>query len=71
MAEPRLQRVAPEIPVAGMDRALGWYEQMLGFRTVMAIPEGDYAIVERDGAALYLFLDDAPTPVGVIFLRWE
>ena len=65
MAEPRLQRVAPEIPVADMAQALGWYGARLGFRTVMTMPQADYAIVERDGAALHLFLDDAAAPIGL------
>jgi predicted enzyme related to lactoylglutathione lyase len=55
---PRLQSVAPEIPVASVDQASRWYEK-LGFHTTMAMPDGDYAIVERDGVALHLFRGDA------------
>ena len=65
MTEPRLQRVAPELPVNDMALALGWYGDRLGFRTVMTMPKEDYAIVERDGAALHLFLDPAAAPIGL------
>jgi uncharacterized glyoxalase superfamily protein PhnB len=65
MTDPRLLRVAPEIPVADMSLALGWYGDRLGFRTVMTMPDMDYAIVERDGAALHLFLDADAAPVGL------
>lgn len=54
-----LMRVAPELPVKDMGQALAHYEQQLGFEVVMTMPEGDYAIVERDGVALHLF-ESAP-----------
>ena len=50
-----LMRVAPELPVKSMPKALTHYERQLGFQVVMTMPEGDYAIVERDGVALHLF----------------
>ncbi|HEX5182446.1 MAG TPA: VOC family protein [Allosphingosinicella sp.] len=51
--------MAPEIPVASVDEAALWYAETLGFRTTMKMPGGDYAIVERDGAALHLFRGEA------------
>ena len=54
---PQLVRVAPEIPVADLDTALAYYVEKLGFEVAMTLPERDYAIVERDGVALHLFLD--------------
>lgn len=50
-----LHRIAPELPVFDLRKALEYYERKLGFRTVSAMPEGDYAIVERDGVAIHLF----------------
>jgi uncharacterized glyoxalase superfamily protein PhnB len=50
-----LMRVAPELPVNNMTEALQHYETKFGFRVVMEMPQGDYAIVERDGVALHLF----------------
>ncbi len=70
MAE--LSRIAPEIPAANLQQAIEYYEQKLGFRAVMQMPDGNYAIVERDGVAIHLFQDDARahSPVGMhIFTR--
>jgi len=58
----KLQRVAPELPVTDMDRAISWYEAALGFRTAMTMPDGDYAVVERDSVALHLFLGTDASP---------
>lgn len=55
----QLMRVAPELPVADLVQALEHYERHLGFATVMTMPSGDYAIVERDGVALHLYEDTA------------
>ena len=51
----RLRRIAPELPVSDLPKSLEYYSTKLGFGTVMAMPEGDYAIVERDGVAIHLF----------------
>jgi uncharacterized glyoxalase superfamily protein PhnB len=61
----RLTRVAPELPVEDLERALGYYEQSLGFRVAMRM--ADYAIVERDDVALHLFTDAGgkASPVGI------
>lgn len=55
----KLSRVAPEIPVSDLRGSIEYYEQKLGFRVVMVMPGGDYAIVERDDIAIHLFQDDA------------
>jgi catechol 2,3-dioxygenase-like lactoylglutathione lyase family enzyme len=60
-----LTRVAPEIPVTNMDVSLAYYEGKLGFALAMKMPEGDYAIVERDHVALHLFEDRAKSPVSL------
>lgn len=54
-----LMRVAPELPVTDMAQALQYYAQQLGFDVVMAMPAGEYAIVERDSIALHLYHDAA------------
>jgi catechol 2,3-dioxygenase-like lactoylglutathione lyase family enzyme len=48
-----LTRVAPEIPVADLEEALAYYGSKLGFALEMKMPDGDYAIVERDDVALH------------------
>jgi catechol 2,3-dioxygenase-like lactoylglutathione lyase family enzyme len=62
-----LSRIAPEMPVSNLQKSLEYYEQQLGFRVVMEMPAGDYAIVERDEIAIHLFRDDTQShsPVGV------
>jgi catechol 2,3-dioxygenase-like lactoylglutathione lyase family enzyme len=69
----RLSRVAPEVPVADLNGALKFYEQKLGFRVVAELPNGDYAIVERDGVAIHLFRDDTRklSPVGLHIFTHE
>ena len=54
----KLTRVAPELPTANLQAALAYYEQKLGFRVAMQMPDGRYAIVERDDVAIHLFQDD-------------
>ena len=53
-----LMRAAPELPVSDMAEALEHYEKKLGFRVATTMPEGNYAIVDRDGVALHLFETD-------------
>lgn len=60
----RLHRAAPELPVRDMVTAIGWYGTTLGFRTAMTMPDGDYAVVERDGVALHLYVDANAPPVA-------
>jgi uncharacterized glyoxalase superfamily protein PhnB len=54
----KLSRIAPELPVSNLREALKDYEQKLGFRIAMLMPNGNYAIVERDDVAIHLFQDD-------------
>lgn len=52
---PNLLRIAPELPSPDVQRSIAYYETKLGFHIAMTMPEGDYAIVERDGVAIHLF----------------
>ena len=61
----RLSRIAPELPLSNLQASLAYYEQKLGFRVVMDLPEEDYAIVERDDIAVHLFQADTPDPICV------
>lgn len=47
--------------------AIEYYETKLGFDTAMTMPDGGYAIVERDGVAIHLFQAAAATlsPVSI------
>jgi uncharacterized glyoxalase superfamily protein PhnB len=54
----RLLRIAPELPASDLRGSIAWYESKLGFHLAMEMPGGDYAILERDGAAIHLFMDD-------------
>jgi uncharacterized glyoxalase superfamily protein PhnB len=62
-----LCRIAPEIPVSNLQESIEYYEQKLGFRAVMEMPSGDYAILERDEIAIHLFRDATGrhSPVGI------
>jgi len=64
---PTLSRIAPELPVSDLPRAIEHYEQKFGFHLVMPMPEADYAIVERDDVAIHLFQADTRnhSPGGV------
>lgn len=64
---PRLARIAPELPVSDVRRSLSYYEEKLGFHVVMKMPDGDYAIIERDDVAVHLFRADNPkqSPVSI------
>ena len=53
----KLTRIAPELPAANLQAALAYYEQKLGFRVAMQMPDGRYSIVERDDVAIHLFQD--------------
>jgi len=64
---PKLGRIAPEIPVSNLRESIEYYEKQLGFEVVMQMPEGDYAIVERDDVAIHLFEERKPShsPVSI------
>jgi uncharacterized glyoxalase superfamily protein PhnB len=55
----KLSRIAPEVPVTDLRGSIEYYQQKLGFRVAMEMPDGDYAIVERDDIAIHLFQDDS------------
>jgi catechol 2,3-dioxygenase-like lactoylglutathione lyase family enzyme len=62
----KLSRIAPELPVADLDKSIEYYQQKLGFRVVAQMAAGDYAIVERDDVAIHLFADnDHRSTVGI------
>lgn len=62
-----LSRIAPELPTENLAEALAYYEQKLGFKVASTMPDGNYAIVEREGISIHLFRDGAEkqTPVGI------
>jgi len=63
----RLLRIAPEIPVSEMRGSIEYYEQTLGFQVAMEMPDGNYAVLERDDIAIHLFRDDSGSrsPIGI------
>jgi uncharacterized glyoxalase superfamily protein PhnB len=63
----KLNRIAPELPAANLDSSITYYEKKLGFEVALRMPGNEYAVVERDGVAIHLFVDTAsrPSPVGV------
>ncbi|HYM77478.1 MAG TPA: VOC family protein [Candidatus Dormibacteraeota bacterium] len=60
-----LSRIAPEIPVSNLKGSIEYYEQKLGFRVVMQMSDGAYAIVERDDVAIHLFEDNAQSSLRI------
>lgn len=56
---PTLARIAPEVPVSNLRLSMDYYEKKLGFEVAMEMPDGDYAIMERDDVAIHLFQADA------------
>ena len=52
---PILRRIAPEFPVADLPKSIAYYSEKLGFRLDAMMPQGDYAIVERDEVSIHLF----------------
>jgi uncharacterized glyoxalase superfamily protein PhnB len=55
----KLSRIAPELPASSLRKAIVYYEERLGFQVAMQMPNGEYAIVERDDVAIHLFQDDS------------
>lgn len=68
---PNLLRIAPELPVSDLKQSLDYYENKLGFRSVMTMPKGDYAIVERDEVSIHLFRADEGTTSRSIHIFTE
>jgi uncharacterized glyoxalase superfamily protein PhnB len=66
MSEPSFVQAVLVLPVADMKQAREWYANTLGFETVylhddpVDDPEGNYAILRRDGAEVHLILDEPP-----------
>ena len=62
-----LTRIAPEIPVVDLKKAIDYYRQKLGFELAALSPSEDYAVIERDGIAIHLFEQAGNTggPSGV------
>ena len=59
---PVLARIAPELPSADLNAGVAYYQQKLGFKVALWLPENEYAIVERDGVAIHLFTHRGPRP---------
>jgi catechol 2,3-dioxygenase-like lactoylglutathione lyase family enzyme len=68
---PSLRRIAPALPVSNLRDSLDSYESKLGFRTVATMPEGDYAVIERDDGAIHLFQAGAGNSPGSIHIFTE
>jgi uncharacterized glyoxalase superfamily protein PhnB len=60
VTQARLSRIAPEMPAANVREAIEYYVEKLGFELASAMPDSEYAIVERDGVAIHLFRDSSP-----------
>lgn len=65
---PNLSRIAPELPVSSIPQSLKYYEARLGFHMAMTMPDGDYAIVERDDVAIHLFQSGSANAPGSIHI---
>jgi uncharacterized glyoxalase superfamily protein PhnB len=62
----KLERIAPEVPVANLVESLAYYKTKLAFDVVSEWPDGSYAIVQRDDIAIHLFEDGSQLqPVGI------
>lgn len=68
LATAQLVKAQVVLPVSDMTAAREWYARALGFETVylhrdpVEDPEGNYAILRRDGAEVHLLLDEPPRP---------
>jgi uncharacterized glyoxalase superfamily protein PhnB len=69
----KLTRIAPELPAANLEKAVTYYERKLGFRVAMQMPDGKYAVVERDDIAIHLFEDvkGDQSPIGIHIFTTE
>jgi catechol 2,3-dioxygenase-like lactoylglutathione lyase family enzyme len=47
-------RLVPELVTTDLDRSLGFYRDVLGFRVLYARPEERFAYLDRNGAELML-----------------
>ena len=62
---PALTRLAPELPATNLAASLAYYRDQLGFEIKTILPDRSYAIVERDGMAIHLFVGDSGKPAGL------
>jgi uncharacterized glyoxalase superfamily protein PhnB len=66
VSESSFVRAVLVLPVADMKQARAWYANALDFKTVYLHddpaedPDGNYAILRRDGAEVHLILDEPP-----------
>ena len=66
MRQPSLVRAVLVLPVSNMTESICWYSKVLGLDLVylhndpVDDPEGNYAILRRDGAEVHLILDEPP-----------
>jgi catechol 2,3-dioxygenase-like lactoylglutathione lyase family enzyme len=66
MSQPNFLRAVLVLPVREMKEARTWYADTLGFETVYLHddpeddPEGNYAILRREGAEVHLIRDEPP-----------
>ena len=66
MSESSFVRAVLVLPVRDMKQACAWYASALDFETVflnsdpVEDPDGNYAILRRDGAEVHLILDEPP-----------
>ena len=79
MSESSFVRAVLVLPVSDMNQARDWYANALGFETAylhndpVEDPDGNYAILRRDGAEVHLILDEPPrdhpwTTAGIGYL---
>jgi catechol 2,3-dioxygenase-like lactoylglutathione lyase family enzyme len=62
---PRFTRIVPRLPVTDLARSVAFYRDVLGFRTDVLWPDDApwFAILERDGVGVGLFVPTAENPV--------
>jgi len=60
-----LTRLAPELLAANLADSLAYYRDRLGFEIRTVLPDRSYAIVERDGMAIHLFVGEAGKGTGL------
>jgi uncharacterized glyoxalase superfamily protein PhnB len=76
-SERQFIRAVLVLPVAEMRTARDWYASVLGFETVflnadpVEDPDGNYAILRRDGAEMHLILDDVVQNDGMRDHPWS
>jgi catechol 2,3-dioxygenase-like lactoylglutathione lyase family enzyme len=67
---PRFLSFRPNFFVANIDRALGFYRDILGFEVTLHAPEMGLAILKKDDAQLALVLSSACSS-DILWNRFE